>query len=328
MQAAVLVEPRKIEIREVPTPSPRKSEVLVRIIEAGICGTDYACYLGDLSTTYPIIPGHEAVGEIAALGEGVQGVHVGERVTIQPNFPCTTCPVCQGGRENVCPDKVRLGLDVDGVFAQDVCVPRPYVWSLPEGLTVPEAALAEPLAVALHAFRKSQPAPGERVLIYGAGVIGLLIVRLAVLAKARVAASDIARERLAVARELGAETIYPSFAELEKDAGSFSVMYDTSGVADAFSNLVKTAAPGGRIVLTGLPHREFPLLTSMIVRKELTVRGSMIYTDEFPAALDLLKRGEMKTERLITGTYPLEMLSLALEDFRSPDRVKTLIRIP
>ena len=142
MQAAILIEHGKIEIRETPTTSQRKGEVLVRIIEAGICGTDYACYMGKLTTIYPIIPGHEAVGEIAALGKEVKGLHVGERVTIQPNFPCTTCPVCRGGRENVCPNKVRLGLDVDGVFAQYVCVPRPYVWSLPDGLPVSEAALA------------------------------------------------------------------------------------------------------------------------------------------------------------------------------------------
>ena len=328
MQAAILTEPGKIEIREAPTPSPRQGEVLVRIIEAGICGTDYACYMGNLTTIYPIIPGHEAVGEIAALGEGVSGVRVGEKVVIQPNFPCTTCPVCRGGHENVCPNKVRLGLDVDGVFAQYVCVPRPYVWPLPDGLPVSVAALAEPLSVALHAFRKSPPAPDERVLVYGAGIIGLLLVRLAVLSKARVAAVDIAEQRLAIAKELGADTIYPSFPELEKDAGSFSTLYDTSGVADAFSNIVKIAAPGGNIVLTGLPHKEFPLLTSTIVRKELTIRGSMIYTDEFPAALDLLKQGKMKIERLMTETYPLEMLSQALEGFRSPDRVKTLIRIP
>jgi 2-desacetyl-2-hydroxyethyl bacteriochlorophyllide A dehydrogenase len=328
MQAAILIEPGKIEIREAPTPSPRKGEVLVRIVEAGICGTDYACYMGYLTTIYPIIPGHEAVGEIAALGEGVEGVRMGERVTIQPNFPCTTCPVCRGGRENVCPNKVRLGLDVDGVFAQYVCVPRPYVWPLPDGLPVSEAALAEPLCAALHAFRKSPPSPDERVLVYGAGIIGLLLVRLAVLSKARVSAVDIAEQRLAIAKELGADTIYPSFSALEKDAGSFSILYDTSGVADAFSNIVKIAAPGGSIVLTGLPHKEFPLLSSTIVRKELTIRGSMIYQYEFPAALDLLKRGEMKTERLITETYPLEMLCRALEGFGSPDRVKTLIRIP
>ena len=219
MQAAILTEPGKIEIREAPTPSPRKGEVLLRILEAGICGTDYACYMGNLTTSYPIIPGHEAVGEIAALGEGVSGVRVGEKVVIQPNFPCTTCPVCRGGHENVCPNKVRLGLDVDGVFAQYVCVPRPYVWPLPDGLPVSVAALAEPLSVALHAFRKSPPAPDERVLVYGAGVIGLLLVRLAVLSEARVAAVDIAEQRLAIAKELGADTIYPSFPELEKDAG-------------------------------------------------------------------------------------------------------------
>ncbi|MBU2227970.1 MAG: alcohol dehydrogenase catalytic domain-containing protein [Proteobacteria bacterium] len=328
MQAALLVEPGKIEIREVPIPSPREDEVLVRVREAGICGTDYALYRGELNVSYPLIPGHEAVGEIAAMGKEVKGLHIGERVVIQPNFPCTACPVCLSGRGNICPRKVRLGLDVNGVFAQYVCVPAPYVWPLPEGLSVSEAALAEPLSVALHAFRKSQPVPDEKVLVYGTGVIGLFLIRLAAIAGAKVGAVDIAEQRLAVAKELGADAIYRSAAEVEKNAGSFSIFFDASGVADAFSNIVNIAAPGGRIVLTGLPHKEFPLLTSMIVRKELTIQGSMIYTDEFPAALDLLKQGNMKIERLITETCPLKELARALEGFSSPERIKTLIRIP
>lgn len=328
MRAAILTGPGKIEIREAPIPSPLKDEVLVRILEAGVCGTDYACYMGNLATDYPIIPGHEAVGEIEALGSEVKGLHLGEKVAIQPNFPCTVCPVCRGGHENVCPRKVRLGLDVDGVFAQYVCAPNPYVWPLPDGLPVPMATLAEPLSVALHALRRNPPASNERVLVYGAGIIGLLLIRLAVLSEASVAAIDIAEQRLAIAKALGADTIYSSCTELEKDAGSFSALYDTSGVAEAFSHLVQIAAPGGNIVLTGLPHKEFPLLTSTIVRKELTIRGSMIYRDEFPAALDLLKQGKMKVEQLITETVPLDRISKALEDFRSPDRVKTLIRIP
>jgi threonine dehydrogenase-like Zn-dependent dehydrogenase len=221
-----------------------------------------------------------------------------------------------------------LGLDIDGVFAQYVTAPYKYIWPLPEDLSSSVGILTEPLSVALHGIEKCPPSSGERILVYGAGVIGLLFVQLAVLSKGMVAAFDIAEPRLAIAMELGAKKIFNSISELEKEAGSFSIIYETSGIPEAFSHIVKLCAPGGRIVLTGLPEREFPVSTTHIVRKELVVQGSMIYKDEFPAAINLLKRGEIKTQLLISETYPLENLSQALEDFRSPKRVKTLIQMP
>jgi D-arabinose 1-dehydrogenase-like Zn-dependent alcohol dehydrogenase len=118
MKAALLVEPRKVEIREVPTPAPGKGEVLIRVREGGICGTDYALFLGKLPGKLPIIPGHEAVGDIAALGPEVEGRGIEERVTVQPNFSCGKCPSCLNGRENICLNKIRLGLDRNGVFSQ------------------------------------------------------------------------------------------------------------------------------------------------------------------------------------------------------------------
>ena len=328
MKAALLVEPGKVEIRDVPAPSPGRGEVLVRIKQAGICGTDYALFLGRLGAKLPLIPGHEGVGEIAAPGPGVKDLRIGDRVTIQPNFSCGKCPPCLMGRENVCLNKVRLGLDVNGVFAEYVTVPRKYLWPLPEDLSYSVAALTEPLSVALHAFSKNPPSPGERVLVYGAGVIGLMLVQLVALAKGRVTAFDIAEPRLEVATKLGAEKTFCSLPELEKEAGSFSIVYETSGIAEAFSQIIGLCAPAGRIVLTGLPERDFPVFTSSLVRKELTVLGSMIYRDEFPAAIDLLKRGEMNTGLFISEIHPLDELPQALEDFRSPSRVKTLIRIP
>jgi 2-desacetyl-2-hydroxyethyl bacteriochlorophyllide A dehydrogenase len=328
MKAALLADHKKIEIREVPTPTLNEGEVLVRVRQAGICGTDYALFSGNLTSPLPIIPGHEGVGEISALGPEVEGVRIGERVTIQPNFPCGKCQLCLNGKENICINKVRLGLDIDGVFAQYVSVPHQYVWPLPEDLSFSVGTLTEPLSVALHGIDKSPPAPGERVLVYGAGVIGLLFVQLAVLSKGWVAAFDVAKPRLAIAMELGAKKTFDSIAELEKEAGSFPLIYETSGIAESLSHIVKLCAPGGRVLLTGLPEREFPVSTAQIVRKELAVQGSMIYKDEFPAAIDLLKRGKIRSDLLISGTYSLEKVSQALEDFRSPKRVKTLIRMP
>lgn len=328
MKAAVLLAPHRVEVCEVPVPKLGKGEVLVRVREAGICGTDYALYLGNLATKFPIIPGHEAAGEITALGAGVKGFTLGEYVTIQPNFPCGKCPLCLNGRENICLNKVRLGLDSNGVFAQYVAVPKKYVWPLPEGLPLSTGTLTEPLSVALHGFKKSPPAPGEKVLVFGVGVIGLLSVQLANIAKGWVAAFDISRPRLALAKKFGAKKTFSSMTELEKEAGVFPLIYETSGVAEALSHLVKLCAPGGRIVLAGLPEREFPVSTSQIVRKELVIHGSMIYKDEFPDAIHLLERGKIKTELLISGTYPLKKISQAFEEFPSPKRVKTLIRMP
>jgi threonine dehydrogenase-like Zn-dependent dehydrogenase len=222
---------------------------------------------------------------------------------------------------------VRLGIDVHGAFAEYVRVPQRFVWPLPPELPDTIAALTEPLAVAVHGHKKGQPAEGERVLVYGTGVIGLLSLQLAVLAGAEVTAFDIVEPRLDIARRLGARRIIQSLSDLDKEGGSFSLVYEISGVPGALSETVKLCAPGGRVVLTGLPDREFPVLTTPIVRKELTIMGSMIYENEFPEAIGLLRDRKIDVQPLISGSCPLEKLQEALEGFRSPNRVKTLIHI-
>lgn len=327
MKAALLVGPQKIEIRDLPAPVPGEGEVLIRVREAGICGTDFAKYQGELGGNFPIIAGHEAVGEIAALGPGVVGVRIGERVAIQPNFACGQCETCRSGRENICPGRVRLGLDVDGVFAEYVTAPRKYVWTLPEGLSDSAAALTEPLAVALHGFRKSASAAGDRVLVYGTGTLGLFYVRLAVLSGALVTAFNTSAPRLEVARKLGATETFRSGAELEATKVDFTIIYETSGAADALARIIRWSAPGGKILLTGLSEKDSSIPAALIARKELLIQGAMTYRDEFPAALDLLRKGEIRSDLFITNVYPLDKLPEALAGFRSPDRIKDLVRI-
>ena len=327
MKAALLVEPRKIEIRDLPVPMPREGEVLVRVREAGICGTDFAKYRGDLGGNFPVVAGHEAVGEIASLGPGVTGMRIGERVAIQPNFACGQCETCRSGRENICPHRVRLGLDVNGVFAEYVTAPRKYVWKVPEGLSDSAAALTEPLSVALHGFQKCTPVSGDRVLVYGTGTIGLFYVRLAVLSGARVTAFNTSAPRLEVARKLGATETFRSTTELEAKKGDFTVIYETSGAANALAHIIPWSAPGARLLLTGLPEKDSPIPAALIARKELLIQGAMTYRDEFGAALALLQKGEIRSELFITNIYPLDKLPEALAGFRSPHRIKDLIRI-
>ena len=132
MKAAVLNEPLKLNIEDVKPPEPGSKEVLIEVSLAGICGSDHTLYHGRFGVPMPVIPGHEAIGRIVEVGEGVSGLAVGQRVTIQPNFSCGNCTLCQAGHKNMCPSKVRLGVDTNGVFAELVKVPADYVWPVPE----------------------------------------------------------------------------------------------------------------------------------------------------------------------------------------------------
>jgi 2-desacetyl-2-hydroxyethyl bacteriochlorophyllide A dehydrogenase len=327
MKAAVLVEPGKLVIDSLAEPTLKSGEVLIRMRAAGLCGSDYTKWQGLFGGPYGIAPGHEGAGEIVQIGPGVAGRQVGERVVIQPNIPCGTCLVCRGGRENTCPQKIRMGIDVSGVLAEYAAVPARLAWPLPDNLSFAEGTLAEPLAVALHGFKMAPAAAGERVLIYGAGAIGLFYVRLAVLAGAEVSALDIAPPRLEAAGRLGAARIYSSLEEIKQAGASFEVIYETSGQKSALAETVNLASPGGRILLCGLPKEEYPLATTTIVRKELTIYGSIIYRDEFPQALALLAGGQIPAEIFITGRHRLEEAAAALADFPSPRRIKEIITI-
>jgi 2-desacetyl-2-hydroxyethyl bacteriochlorophyllide A dehydrogenase len=327
MKAAVLVEPYTIQVKDVHVPEPGPGEVLIRVTLAGICGSDYSLYTGKLAVSLPVIPGHEAIGRIEKLGSGVSGLAIGQRVTIQPNFSCGECRVCRSGHENICPAKVRLGIDTDGVFAEYVKVPAGYVWPIPEELEDGVAVFTEPLAVPAHALKKTAPRKGDRTLILGAGVIGLLTLQLAVLHGAEVTACDLEENRLALAKRLGASQVIDANDPMESAYNSFDYIYEASGAEAGLSQAIQLAGPSGRIVVLGLPGKEHPVPTALIVRKELQIMGSMVYTDEFPQVLGMLKSGQIETAPLITAKIPLSELNRTLEGFASPDRVKILVTV-
>ncbi len=191
MRAAVLSNTANLTVQELPDPVPGPGEVVVAVSLAGVCGSDYSLYNGKFGVPLPVVPGHEGMGTVKDVGSGVSNVTVGQRVVIQPNFACWDCDICSSGMDNICSEKVRLGIDINGVFAQYVKVPSRYVWPVPEGIDDQMAALTEPLAVAAHAVKILPPAKGDRVLIIGAGVIGLMLLLLAKLEGADLAVSDL-----------------------------------------------------------------------------------------------------------------------------------------
>lgn len=327
MKAAVLIEPQKLAIKDVPIPEPRVGEVRIKVSLAGICGSDHTLYHGRFGVPLPVIPGHEVIGRIDKLGANVSGLTTGQRITVQPNFSCGSCQVCLAGHKNICPAKIRLGVDTNGVFAEFAVVPADYVWPVPDGLEDEVAVFTEPLAVLVHAMKIWAPQKGDRTLVFGAGIIGMLALQLAAIRGAEVTACDLAETRLAMAKHLGASRTIGPGDSLESFYNSFDVIYETSGSAMALEQVIKLAAPRGKIVILSLPGKEHPVSTDLIVRKELQIMGSLIYTDEFPESIGLLKRGEIQTDPLKTAKLTLEEIGSCLSEFASPDRMKMLVEV-
>ena len=327
MKASLLIEPRKLIIADTQTPTPGPGEVLIRVSLAGICGSDHTLYHGRFGVSMPVIPGHEAIGRIEEIGDGVSDLIVGQRVTVQPNFSCGSCALCRAGHKNICPSKVRLGVDTNGVFAELVKVPADYVWPVPDGLEDDVAVFTEPVAVIVHAMKIREPQEGDRTLIFGAGIMGLLTLQLAAAKGAEVTACDIVESKLEMAKQLGASRIIGTKEPVESFYGAFDVIYETSGASGALNQAIRLAAPLAKIVILGLPGKDHPVPTDLIVRKELQIMGSLIYTSEFPESMDILKSGKIKTDLLNTGKLSLNELDNALREFTSPERLKMLVEI-
>lgn len=327
MKAAILTEVGKIVVADTNRPSCGRDEVLIRVKLGGICGSDHTLYHGRFGVPLPVIPGHEAVGIVEMAGEDVAALEVGQRVTIQPNFSCGQCALCTSGHGNICSSKIRLGVDTNGVFAEFVKVPARYAWKIPDPIPDAVAVFTEPLAVGVHAMRITAPNPGDNVLIFGAGVMGLLVLQLAVSRGARVTACDLAEKRLSLAKQLGASEILGPDTSHETFHNTFDVIYETSGVSTALDKVIRLAAPLGKIVVLSLPGKDHAIPIDMVVRKELVIRGSLIYTDEFPEAIEILQSGKIKTGPLATGRVSLPELDQFMGAFASPERVKTLVEI-
>lgn len=327
MKAAVLQSEGNLQVKVVEAPIANSGELRLKVRLAGICGSDNSMYHGKLKGVLPVIPGHEAVGVIDMVGSTGSSYRPGQRVTIHPNYYCGECKPCRRGLTNICANKIRLGIDINGVFADYVVVPEKAVYLVPETLSDEVAVFTEPLSVAVHALNQQAPTSDDRVLVFGAGVMGQLTLQLALQKSPKVTTCDLIESRLDLARRMGAYETFGMDGPGENGTAGYDLIYETSGTPAGLEQAINLATPGGRIVLLGLPGQSYPVSTVMIVRKELAIFGSMIYTKEFPQSLELLAKGIINTEALVSGIHPLEELSARLEDFSEPHRMKTLIRI-
>jgi len=298
----------------------------------GLCGTDYRIWSGDRPVDYPRILGHEFVGRIESVGRDVGHVTVGQRVVAEPNYWCGRCPLCLEGNRNLCAGRTALGIDVDGAFAEMVRLPARCCWPVADAVPDDEAVLAEPLAVVVRAVNRGAPKPGETAAVVGAGTLGLLALQVLRAAETRVLVVSRSPRRFELARELGAaETHAVGDGPLDATARRFSgregvdLVVETAGTAEAVNHALALVRPGGRVVLTGLPHESTTLSFFPIVRHEVTIVGSMIYQDEFPQALRLLEQGRVRTRSLLTHRFELDAIDAAFAAHREPTSIKVTV---
>jgi len=322
MRVARLVETEKIELADEPMPAFGPNGVLIRTALAGVCGSDVHAFRGLHPFRHPpVVLGHELVGTVEAIGKAVGAFALGDRVTAMPCRGCGRCDLCLAGRPNICPDKIVPGtVDWLGTFGEYCVCDASIVYRLGVNTSMPLGALAEPLAVGVHSVRIARVEPGDRVLVLGAGTIGLLtLVAAQEAGAAHIAITDLLPEHLKIAQTLGANAVYNVASgslcdQLPSDNPAYDVVVLTAGVQSTVDDALKLVRRGGRVVVTAMFLRPVQVDLLAVTLYELQVLGSQIYTDaDFRVAMELLDSSKYRLDKLITHVLPLSQAQSALE---------------
>lgn len=333
MQACVLHAVGNLRCETVADPKPQAGEVLVRVAACGVCGSDIPRVFKTGTYKFPLIPGHEFAGDVVAVGEGVDDSLVGTRAAIFPLIPCMKCAMCAVGEYALCADYDYLGSRSDGAFAEYVCAPVWNVLPVPGNLSLEEAAMTEPAAVALHALRQGALHDGDEVLVIGAGPIGLLVAMWASALKAgKVILADIDDRKLAFAKELlpNAELLDARAAPAGEQVRTLTrdgadLVVDATGSAAAVAQCFHAAKPFGRVVLLGNPEGDMTLPKDAywaILRKQLRLAGSWNSSydpakrDDWRTTIEFMASGALDVKPLITHRVGLEELPRAMAAIR------------
>jgi alcohol dehydrogenase, propanol-preferring len=304
MQAAVVKEfGKKLIVEQVPVPKPGHRQVLVKLVSSGVCHTDLHAAEGDwpVKPNPPFIPGHEGVGEVVELGEGVKSLKLGDLVGCAWLFSaCGKCQFCSTGWETLCEEQQNAGYSVDGSFGQYMVMDARYAVRIPAGADLVDVAPILCAGVTVYkGLKMTEAKPGQWVVISGIGGLGHIAVQYAVAMGLRVAAVDIADDKLALAKKHGAELLVNALTEdpievVQRVTGGAHGILVTAVHPSAFGQSIHMARRGGTIVFNGLPAGDFPASIFEIVLKGLTVRGSIVGTrQDMREALDFYSRGQI-----------------------------------
>ncbi|MDH4442751.1 MAG: L-idonate 5-dehydrogenase [Rhizobium sp.] len=327
MKAIVAHAAKDVRIEETSDAAPGPGEVRLRLATGGICGSDLHYYnhggFGAVRLKEPMILGHEVSAIVEELGAGVTGLEVGQLVAVSPSRPCRSCRYCQEGLHNQCLNMRFYGSampfpHIQGAFRESL-VADAIQCVAADGLSAGEAAMAEPLAVTLHATRRAGEMLGKRVLVTGCGPIGVLSILSARRAGAKeIVATDLSDFTLAMAKAAGADRVIntkdepEALAAYSADKGTFDVLYECSGAAAALAGGIAALRPRGVIVQLGLGG-DMSLPMMAITAKELELRGSFRFHEEFATGVELMRKGLIDVKPLITHTVPLSDAISAFE---------------
>ncbi len=329
MKAAIIHAPLDLRIEDAAIPEVGPHDVKVRIRAGGICGSDLHYYqhggFGTVRLQQPMILGHEIAGEVMEVGADVTRVRPGDTVAVNPSQPCGHCRFCLDGQPNHCLDMLFYGSAMrmphrQGGFREVLVCTEAQAVPVAAGVPVQTAAFAEPLSVCLHAARQAGPLLGRRVLVTGTGPIGALAILVAKHAGARqVVATDIVDAPLAMARRIGADSALNTAADPDAlarfgaDKGVFDVVIEASGSAAALRSALAVTRPGGTIVQLGIAGADMTLPINLLVSKEISLRGSFRFHEEFAWAVDFLASGAIDVAPLLTEMVPLAEAVRAFE---------------
>ena len=328
MKAALLTGPEKIIFERIDAPPLMPDEVRIRPVLAGVCGTDISVYKGHRPIEYPFVPGHEVLGMVTEIGAGVTKFKIGDRVIVEPNYPCGGCALCRQGRGAVCAHKMAMGVNIPGCFSEYATAPSEFVWPVPDAISDRDAVMIEPMAVSLHGLFRAGAKPGDAVAVLGCGVVGLLLVHAAVDMGLRVIAHDRFPEKLVMAQSFGAE-IPP---ENEDTAGfwqrkNVTTVFECAGVPGTVKLAFSAAPRGAEIVLLGLSSLSAEFVPLRIVREGINILTSMIYDHpaDFARVIELVASGRLRPSEIVTDVYPLSDINAAIARAASGTAGKVLI---
>jgi 2-desacetyl-2-hydroxyethyl bacteriochlorophyllide A dehydrogenase len=315
MKALIIDEPGKARVADIPRPVPALGEVLIRVERCGICGTDVHIFRGEYLGSYPITPGHEFSGEVVEVGPGVSSFVPGDRVAVEPNISCDSCPACLSNRQNFCENWKAVGVTLPGGMAEYVVAPAKAVFGIGD-LDFAAGTFVEPLSCVLHGMQRAAPELADDILVLGAGPIGILLLKTALARGASaVTVVDRAPSRLALAAAEGGKvtTTLSSIDEIPRDR--YDLVIDATGVPSIMGKTTQWARPGGRILLFGVPPSgaQLTLDAFTVFHKGLTLMSSYTSVRNSIQAVRMLRSGRIDVSVLVSHELPLERFAEAVE---------------
>ena len=318
MEALVIHSPGDLRVEAYPTPAVMQGEVRVRVRTGGICGSDLHYYqhggFGAIRIQQPMVLGHEVAGVLAEVSPDITHLVPGDRIAVNPSHPCGQCRFCQLGLQNHCLDMRYFGSamrmpHVQGAFRQEIVISAAQAYPPSDRVSDAEGAMAEPLAVALHAVNRAGPLLGRKVLVTGCGPIGAMVIIAARRAGAtEIVATDVMEQPLRKALKVGADAVInvaespETLAKYAVDKGQFDVLFEASGNERALRAAFDVVRPRGVVVQLGLSGSELTLPFNTVVAKEFDIRGAFRFHEEFGVAVDLINKGLVDLKPLVSAT--------------------------